>query len=63
MYSYNTEMKVQGNYKLLETPQGRSMVCATDAKAGDLILDEEAFAICPETTFLMNKYVSLLLYI
>eukprot|EP00026_Physarum_polycephalum_P005946 Phypoly_transcript_05985.p1 GENE.Phypoly_transcript_05985~~Phypoly_transcript_05985.p1 ORF type:complete len:479 (+),score=68.54 Phypoly_transcript_05985:429-1865(+) len=31
------------------------MICTIDAKPGDLIFCEEAFAICPETSFVMNK--------
>ena len=55
-------MKAEGPFKVLERPEGRAMVCTTDAKPGDLVLDEEAFVVSPETSFLMNKYVSLFLF-
>jgi hypothetical protein len=47
----------EGNhFEVRETSQnGRDMVCTIDAKPGDLIFCEEAFAICPETSFIMNK--------
>lgn len=49
--------EASGNhFTVKETPNGREMICTIDAKPGDLIFCEQAFAIAPTTTFLTSKY-------
>ncbi len=50
-------MESSGGYLLHNKGENeRDMFCAFNAAPGDLIFCEEAFAICPETQFIMNKY-------